>query len=109
MSRTSHLGRRAVALAAAALLALGWAGPATAQANAVKAPTQDDQVILQLQVKTLRLRNELRGYQLADGGVCVDLGDVILALDLPVRLDKKSRRATGWVFREDQTFTLDRE
>ena len=109
MSRTSHLGRRAVALAAAALLALGWAGPATAQANAVKAPTQDDQVILQLQVKTLRLRNELRGYQLADGGVCVDLGDVILALDLPVRLDKKSRRATGWLFREDQTFTLDRD
>jgi hypothetical protein len=109
MSRISHLGRRAVALAAAALLALGWAGPATAQANAVKAPTQDDQVILQLQVKTFRLRNELRGYQLADGGVCVDLGDVILALDLPVRLDKKSRRATGWLFREDQTFTLDRD
>jgi hypothetical protein len=31
------------------------------------------------------------------------------ALDLPVRLDKKSRRATGWLFAEDQRFVLDRD
>lgn len=103
-----NLGRKAAAFAAAALIASGFGGTALAQAG-VKAPTQDDQVILQLQVKQYRMRNELRGYQLANDGVCVDLGDVILALDLPVRLDKKSRRATGWLFREDQTFTLDRE
>ncbi len=104
-----NLGRKAVALAAAALLASGFGSQAPAQAAGVKAPTEDDQVILQLQVKKYRLRNDLRGYQLPNGGVCVDLGDVILALDLPVRLDKKSRRATGWLFREDQTFTLDRD
>jgi hypothetical protein len=99
---------KAVAFLAAALLALGAGAAPAAQAAGVKAPTEDDQVILQLQVKKFRMRNELRGYQIA-GGVCVDLGDLILALDLPVRLDKKSRRATGWLFREDQTFTLDRD
>ena len=100
--------RKAAALVAAAFLASGVGGMSAAHAAGVKAPTEDDQVILQLQVKKFRMHNELRGYQTASG-VCVDLGDVILALDLPVRLDKKSRRATGWLFREDQTFTLDRD
>ena len=34
---------------------------------------------------------------------------MIQALDLPIRLDKKSRRATGWVFAEDQTLTVERD
>lgn len=32
-----------------------------------------------------------------------------MSFDLPVRLDKKSRRATGWLFEESRTFTLDRD
>jgi len=99
---------KAVAIVAAALFACGLGSAPAAHAAGVKALTEDDQVILQLQVKQFRMHNELRGYQ-TDGGVCVDLADFILALDLPVRLDKKSRRATGWLFREDQTFTLDRD
>jgi hypothetical protein len=98
----------AAALGAAALLASQAPTAAQAQAPALVPPTQEDFVLLQLQVKKFSLRNELRGYQTANG-VCVDLADVILALDLPVRLDKKSRRATGWLFREDQTFTIDRD
>ncbi len=100
--------RKAAALLAAALLASGCGTASAASAAGVKTPTEDDQVILQIQVKKYRMRNELRGYRTTNG-VCVDLGDVILALDLPIRLDKKSRRATGWLFREDQTFTLDRD
>jgi hypothetical protein len=100
--------RKAAAFVAAALLASGVGSTSGAHAAGVKTPTEDDQVILQLQVKKYRMRNELRGYQTANG-VCVDLGDVIIALDLPIRLDKKSRRATGWLFHEDQTFTLDRD
>jgi hypothetical protein len=99
---------KAAAFVAAALLAFGLGTSQPARAAGVKPPTEDDQVILQLQVKNYRMRNELRGYQTANG-VCVDLGDLILALDLPVRLDKKSRRATGWLFQESQTFTLDRD
>ena len=100
--------RKAVALGAAAFLASGAPATAQVQAGAANPPSDEDFVLLQLQVKKFNLRNELRGYQTANG-VCVDLADMILALDLPVRLDKKSRRATGWLFREDQTITIDRD
>ncbi|MGV3554592.1 MAG: carboxypeptidase regulatory-like domain-containing protein [Croceibacterium sp.] len=99
---------KAVALGAAALIASGV--PAPTRANpAPPAPVEEDLVLLQLQVKNYRMRTELRGYQTADGGVCVDFADMILALDLPVRLDKKSRRATGWLLRESQTIAIDRD
>lgn len=76
--------------------------PATWQAN------DDDFLFLQLVVDSYKLNYDVRGYQ-TDRGVCLDLADVIQSLDLPVRIDKKSRRATGWLFSEDQKFTLDRD
>ncbi len=90
-------------LAAAAALLSG--GQAAAQGYT---PTEDDAVLLQMQVKSYRLLNEIRGYQTPDG-VCVDLADVIQSLDLPIRLDRKSRRATGWIFAEGQTLTIERD
>lgn len=96
---------RKAAVASIAAAAALWTAPAAAQDYA---PSEDDAVLLQLQVKRFRLLNELRGYQTRDG-VCVDLADVIQSLDLPIRLDKKSRRATGWVFAESQTLTIDRD
>jgi hypothetical protein len=108
MSALKTMIGKAVALGAAALVASGVPTPAHASLGGA-GPSEDDLVLLQLQVKNHRMRNELRGYQTANGGVCVDLADMILALDLPVRLDKKSRRATGWLFREAQTITVDRD
>ena len=88
--------------AAAALLAGG-----SAAAQGYK-PGEEDVLLLQMQVKSYRLLDEIRGYQTPDG-VCVDLADVIQSLDLPIRLDKKSRRATGWIFEESQTLTIERD
>ena len=96
----------AVATIAAALALL--AGGTAAAQTAGYTPSEEDSLLLQLQVKGHRLANDVRGYQ-TPGGACVDLADVIQSLDLPIRLDKKSRRATGWIFAEDQTFTLDRD
>jgi hypothetical protein len=103
MSRFRKWRQAAVAsIAAAAALC---AAPAAAQGFV---PSEDDAVLLQIQVNKYVLLNELRGYQTPDG-VCVDLADVIQSLDIPVRLDKKSRRATGWIFSEDQTLTIERD
>jgi hypothetical protein len=105
MTRFRTWSLRAVAFAAAALALCG--GGAALAADTF-APGEDDQILLQMQVRKYTMTNDLRGYQTPDG-VCVDLADVIQSLDLAVRLDKKSRRATGWFFTESQTFTLDRD
>ncbi len=94
----------ALALATGALLAP--VVPAFAQA-AWKA-NDDDQLLLDVRAGRYRVGDGVRGYQ-TNTGVCIDFADLIIALDLPVRLDKKSRRATGWLFEESRTFTLDRE
>ena len=106
MSRFRTLRSRAVATIAAAF-ALCASGAASAQAGGYM-PSEEDAILLQLQVKGYRLANDLRGYQ-TPGGICLDLADVIQSLDLPIRLDRKSRRATGWIFAEDQRFTIDRD
>lgn len=97
--------RHLAALIGAAFGVAGAAVPAQAQAWSAN---EDDSLLLELRSGQYRLGEPLRGYQ-TPAGVCVDFADLIQALDLPVRLDKKSRRATGWLFAEDQRFTLDRD
>lgn len=94
----------ALALTTGALLAP--VAPAFAQGG-WKA-NDDDQLLLDVRVGRYRVGDGVRGYQ-TDAGICIDFADLIIAFDLPVRLDKKSRRATGWLFEESRTFTLDRE
>ncbi|MFT4026746.1 MAG: carboxypeptidase-like regulatory domain-containing protein [Novosphingobium sp.] len=91
--------------AAAALAAASVLGGAAARAQGV---SEDDALLLELHASGYRLGETVRGYQ-TGRGVCVDLGDMIQAMDLPIRLDKKSRRATGWIFAESERFTLDRD
>ena len=74
----------------------GAASGASAQTAGWKA-NDDDALLFDLRSGKYRLGDGVRGYQ-TDKGVCVDFADVIMALDIPVRLDKKSRRATGWIF-----------
>jgi hypothetical protein len=89
-------------------LIAGLFGVSATEASAGWQPTEDDALLFDVRVGQYRVGNGVRGYQ-TDNGICVDMGDVIMAFDLPVRLDKKSRRATGWLFEESRTFTLDRE
>ena len=70
--------------------------------------SDDDALLLDLRVGQYRLGDGIRGYQ-TDTGVCLDLADTIMALDVPVRLDKKSRRATGWLFAEQEKLVVDRD
>jgi hypothetical protein len=90
-----------------AIIAGLFAVPA-AEASASWEANEDDALLFDVRSGQYRIGNGVRGYQ-TDNGICVDFADVIMALDLPIRLDKKSRRATGWLFEENRTITLDRE
>ncbi|MBR2171663.1 collagen binding domain-containing protein [Sphingopyxis sp.] len=72
------------------------------------APNEDDSWLFDVRSGQYRLGDGVRGYQTPQG-ICVELGDVVLALDLAVRVDKKLRRATGWVFDERRSLTIDRD
>ncbi len=97
----------AAATAAAPVLAAPAATPVAAPAKAWHA-NQDDALLFDVRLAQYRLGDGVRGYA-TPSGTCVDFADIIMTLDLPVRLDKKSRRATGWIFQEGRTITLDRE
>lgn len=85
-----------------------FSGVAQAQSSPGWTANDDDALLFDLRSGKYRLGDGVRGYQ-TDQGVCVDFADVIMALDLPVRLDKKSRRATGWIFAERETLTIERD
>lgn len=94
---------------AAALLAAAFGVGAAGQAAAAGwEANEDDSLVLELRSGQYRLGDSMRGYQTGKG-VCVDMADLVQALNLPVRLDRKSRRATGWIFAEEETFVLDRD
>jgi len=92
-----------VAISAASLFV---ASPARAAAEWTA--SDDDALLFDLRSGNYRLGDGVRGYQTSTG-ICVDLADMIVAMDIPLRLDKKSRRATGWIFSERQTLTIDRD
>ncbi len=93
--------RTAVAVLAGAL-ALVQAAPLRAWT-----PNSDDALLFDVRMGQYRVGDGVRGYATPEG-VCVDLADTLIALDIPIRLDKQSRRATGWAFDERHTVTIDR-
>jgi hypothetical protein len=105
MRRLSNKIRYFVA-ATAALCGLGQ--PLVARAETVWTASSDDALLFDARLDQYRLGEGVRGYQ-TPSGACLDFADVILALDLPIRLDKKLRRATGWALEESRTLTVDRE
>ena len=80
---------------------------AAAQTAAAWRANPDDALLLDVRLNQYRLGDGVRGYA-TPTGPCVDLADTLLALDIPVRLDKSVRRASGWAFEERHTIAIDR-
>lgn len=93
---------RGAVAALAAIVALGQTAPAQAWT-----PNSDDSLLFDVRLGQYRVGDGVRGYATPEG-VCVDLADTLIALDIPVHLDKQSRRATGWAFEERHTVVIDR-
>ena len=104
--RCSYALVRAAGIIAISAASLLLASPAEAAGS--WSASDDDALLFDLRSGNYRLGDGVRGYQ-TDTGICVDLADMIMAMDIPLRLDKKSRRATGWIFSESQTLTIDRD
>lgn len=104
MGRIRDWGRSALTL-----MALASAGAIGASASS---PPQwvadpDDQFLLDVTIRQLRLGDGVRAYPTPEG-TCIVLGDFLTTLDLPLKIDLDSRTATGWAFREDRKIHIDR-
>src|SRR5205823_10040913 len=94
---------------AAMLLALGAGGlAASAPAPSPRpwAADPDEQFILDVNIRQLRLGDTVRAYNPPEGP-CVVLGDFLTALDVPMRIDLTAKKASGWAFRESNKIAID--
>jgi hypothetical protein len=98
-----------LALAALAGIAGSSAVDALASATAGDSWTADpdEQYLLDVSIRQLRLGQGVRAYATPEGS-CVVLGDVLNALDVPIKVDLEARRASGWAFKEKQDVVIDR-
>src|SRR5205085_8551750 len=66
----------------------------------------DEQYILDVNIRALRLGDTVRAYN-APEGTCVVLGDFLTALDVPMRIDLTAKKASGWAFKEANRINID--
>ncbi len=96
--------RKAALLLAVCAGGVGASAPPPAAAPWVADP--DDQFLLDVTIRQLRLGDGVRAYNTPEG-TCVVLGDFLTTLDVPVRVDLGSRKASGWAFKESNRIAID--
>jgi hypothetical protein len=106
MGRIRKWGRSALALMALASAgAIGASASTSADRAWVADP--DDQFLLDVNIRQLRLGEGVRAYPTPEG-TCVVFGDFLATLDVPMRIDLDGRKASGWAFREQHRIEVDR-
>lgn len=66
----------------------------------------DDQFLLDVNIRQLRLGDGVRAYRTPEG-TCVILGDFLTTLDVPITIDTSAGKASGWAFRESNRISID--
>ena len=98
--------RKTTMLLALCAGSIAASAPAPAPKSASWAPDPDEQFILDVNIRTLRLGDTVRAYN-APEGTCVVLGDFLTALDVPMRIDLGAKKASGWAFKESNKISID--
>ena len=91
-----------LALAAAGAVAAWAAVPVTPPWTA----NPDEQFLLDVNIRQLRLGDGVRAYQTPEG-TCIVFGDFLTTLDVPMKIDLQARRASGWAFKEENRVDID--
>ena len=99
-----HKAAMLLALCAGSLAASARVPPGASAP--VWTPDPDEQFILDVNIRQLRLGDTVRAYTPPEG-TCVVLGDFLTALDVPMRIDLVAKKASGWAFRENNKITID--
>ena len=90
--------------------ALAAAGAFAAWAAVPVAPgwtaNPDEQFLLDVNIRQLRLGDGVRAYQTPEG-TCVVFGDFLTTLDVPMKIDLAARKASGWAFTEENRIDID--
>jgi hypothetical protein len=103
------LGRVRWLRKAALLLALcagGVGASAPPSARSAWRADPDDQFLLDVNIRQLRLGDGVRAYNTPEG-TCVVLGDFLTTLDVPMRIDLTAKKASGWAFKENNRISID--
>jgi hypothetical protein len=102
-----HWARRSGIAAAAVAAAFTTGPPLVATGAAAGAVVDEDGYrLLSLRLGRLTLVESLEAYELPSGGVCVDLRQLVDALDFAIAVDARAGTAEGWFRTEDRRFSL---
>jgi hypothetical protein len=106
VSRIRDWGRSVLTLLALASAGAIGASAATT-ADGAWAADPDDQFLLDVNIRQLRLGEGVRAYPTPEG-TCVVFGDFLTTLDVPMHIDLDTRKASGWAFKEQNRIEIDR-
>jgi hypothetical protein len=96
--------RKAALLMAVCAGGVGASVPPASQVQWTADP--DDQFLLDVNIRQLRLGDGVRAYNTPEG-TCVVLGDFLSTLDVPMRIDLAGKKASGWAFKESNRISID--
>ena len=105
MARILDWGRGALALAALASAGAFGAYAAAPVADQWVADP-DDQFLLDVNIRAMRLGDGVRAYATPEG-TCIVFGDFLTTLDVPMKIDLEAKSASGWAFKESHAIRID--
>ena len=98
------LGRLATLAALGCTAAVGASTSVPASQGWTADP--DDQFLLDVRIRQLRLGDGVRAYATPEG-TCIIFGDFLNTLDVPMKIDLSAKKAGGWAFKEQNRIAID--